>query len=73
MSRANFREAINRGDRWANKFLVVMSQVLARRLAAMNQELVALIVTSRKDAKGQAIQVHELEQLRNRLFTQWSF
>jgi len=71
--RDSFQEATQRGDQWANRFLVVLAQVLARRLAAMNRELVKLIMESRKATTDQAVQVHELEQLRNRLFTQWSF
>jgi len=76
--RAEFQAAISRGDRWTNNLLVVMLQMLARRLADMNRELIALMVAQQEDdrdekAAAAAVNIAELERLRQRLFTQWSF
>jgi len=76
--RDEFQAAISRGDRWTNNLLLVMLQMLARRLADMNQELISLMVAQHEiahseEAEIQAINIAELERLRQRLFTQWSF
>lgn len=85
VSRSDFNNAIQRGDIWANQLLLVMSKVLAARLADMNRKLVDLIKDGRKREAEQTVEAHqspsndngnqvaELEQLRERLFAQWSF
>jgi CRP-like cAMP-binding protein len=75
ISREQFRQATEGGDRWANRFLLVMSKILAARLSEMNRQLVGLIAEKKEEAVPEVcnVKVDELEELRDRLFTQWSF
>ncbi|MDF2441356.1 MAG: family transcriptional regulator, cyclic receptor protein [Abditibacteriota bacterium] len=74
ISRAQFRHATESCDRWANQFLFVMSKILASRLSETNRKLVSLIAADQTaQAASNTTRVDELEQLRERLFTQWSF
>lgn len=65
-------EGIALGEAWAQQFLHVMAQGLARSLVAMDHELMVLIEKSESepDAAGR---VGELEQLRQKLFRDWAF
>ena len=79
LTRADFEAAVERGDHWANRFLLVASRDLARRLSLVNRQLVSLISDTKKEetkpaaAKPAAAKVAELESLRLRLFSEWSF
>lgn len=74
VGRSEFHAALERGEIWAHKFLLAISEVLAHRLAALDQELVQLIAGPRKDEEQPlGTRVAELEHLRTRLFTKWSF
>lgn len=42
MTRTSIQAALDRGDRWATKFLLATVQGLARRLVALNHEVIAL-------------------------------
>lgn len=59
LSREKFQEAISWNERWANQFLLYMAQILARRLGAMNRELVLMMSThkpSQTPADAQALE-----------------
>ena len=74
ISRDQFRDATESCDKWANQFLSVISKILAARLAETNRKLVNLIAENKAaEPQPTAARVDELEQLRDRLFTQWSF
>jgi CRP/FNR family transcriptional regulator len=49
VNRETFLASLNWNERWANQFLFHMSQVLARRLAHMNEELVNLVSETSED------------------------
>lgn len=72
ISREQFREATESCHKWANHFLIAMSKILASRLSDTNRKLVSLIAEA-EEAEPATARVDELEQLRDRLFTQWSF
>lgn len=72
ISRAAFESALAQGESWANKLLLATAQNLARRELEVGDQLIALLAEER-EAKPQEIRVAELELLRNRLFTQWTF
>jgi CRP-like cAMP-binding protein len=65
-------EGISLGEAWAQQFLHVMAQGLARSLLAMDHELLALISKSEAEADPSG-RVGELEQLRQKLFQEWAF
>jgi CRP-like cAMP-binding protein len=74
MTHDEFEAALNRGDDWAAKFLLATSRVLALRLETLDKELVELIGSMRKaETPSPASRVAELEGLRKRLFSEWSF
>lgn len=74
VAREFFQTALERHEAWAVKFLLAVSRALAQRLGTADEELVGIITDMHHDRdKPQAAKAHELEQLRNRLFTQWSF
>lgn len=74
ISRAQFRQATESCDRWANHFLIAMSKILAGRLSETNRKLVSLIAADQTiQAESSTTRVDELENLRERLFTQWSY
>lgn len=69
-----FQTALQTREPWATKLLLSIAHVLAHRLEVADEQLVMIIGDMQESsAKPQASPVHELEQLRNRLFTQWSF
>ena len=65
---------LERGDRWATKFLMATAKVLAQRLAALNKETISVMAQleqSRSSIKPPA--EDELERLRRRLLSEWTF
>jgi CRP-like cAMP-binding protein len=65
---------LENGDCWAVKFLLHTSQVMARRLRAVNDQFAATL--AKIDAKSTSNNSHtedELESLRRRLLKDWSF
>lgn len=74
ISRAAFEPALAQGESWANKFLLATAQNLARRELEVGDQLINLLAgIEEREAKPQEARVAELELLRNRLYTQWSF
>jgi CRP-like cAMP-binding protein len=75
LTHPRFLEALDREEPWVCKFLHATAQVLAARLAVLDQELVNLISREEDPGKPQApaAKVAELDRLRERLFTEWSF
>ena len=75
ISTSAFHEALQRGDAWATSFLLATAQVLGRRVVAMNEELVKLSAELRQNFAQPQIRkaVAEIEQLRKRLTTEWTF
>lgn len=65
--------AVGRGELWACRLVLGVAQALARRLSAVDQELVTLISQQSERQREEGKQVAELELLRERLFTEWSF
>ena len=63
---------LERGDRWATKFLMATAKVLAQRLAALNKETIS-IVDQLEKSKSKVPVEDELERLRRRLLTEWTF
>ena len=73
-SAAALENAAHRGETWAGKFLLTIAKVMARRLVGLDREVAALIAGMRKsEGKSAPTRVAELDQLRKRLFTEWSF
>lgn len=66
------REALGRGESWAGKFLLATSQALAGRLLTMGDEMAKLLAAVKKPDPTSP-RVAELETLRKRLLTEWSF
>ena len=65
---------LENGDRWAVKFLFHTSQILARRLRAVNTEFATTL--AKIDLKSLPNSSHteaELDSLRRRLLRDWSF
>jgi len=60
------------GDAWATRFLFAAAKALAERLGAVSHQLVGLL-DSGPSQQPPAARVAELEQLRERLFSEWSF
>lgn len=74
LERSALETALLRGDSWAIKFLRTTARTLAGRVTAVNQELVQVLGAERRpSAPGSAPRTPELEQLRRRLFEEWSF
>jgi CRP-like cAMP-binding protein len=72
ISRDAFESCLARGDRWARIFLLDMAEKLANRLAEVDQRVLDLI--DEINRQGQADpRTAELERLRTRLFSDWSF
>lgn len=66
------QSGFERGDRWSTKFLMATARVLAQRLAALNKE--TLSITSRLEKSRSSPRAEdELERLRRRLLTEWTF
>ncbi len=70
-----FHGALEHGDAWATTFLLATAQVLGRRVMGMNEELVKLSAELRPNLAQPQIRkaVAEIEQLRKRLTTEWTF
>jgi CRP/FNR family transcriptional regulator, cyclic AMP receptor protein len=70
-----FQAALAHGDMWAKAFLLASAQVLGRRVMGLNEELVRLSAELRKHSAQPQVRkaVAEIEQLRTRLLTEWSF
>ena len=70
-----FHDALQHGDAWAASFLLATAQVLGRRVIVMNEELVKLSAELRQNFAQPQIRkaVAEIEQLRKRLATEWTF
>ncbi len=63
---------LERGDRWATRFLMATAKVLAQRLAALNKETLSIMAQLEK-SKSTLRTEDELERLRRRLLTEWTF
>ncbi len=63
---------LDAGDAWATRFLFAAAKALAERLGAVSHQLVGLLDSGSNQAPP-AVRVAELEQLRERLFSEWSF
>jgi CRP-like cAMP-binding protein len=65
---------LERGDRWATKFLMATAKVLAQRLAALNKETISIVAQLEKSRSPTKPPFEdELERLRRRLLTEWTF
>jgi len=66
---AALRAALERGEAWAGKFLLAAIRVLARRLVALNGEVLALIAGLRRhDGSSGPPDDAEPDQVSNRMF-----
>jgi CRP-like cAMP-binding protein len=63
---------LERGDRWATRFLMATAKVLAQRLAALNKETLSIMAQLEKSKSNVRVE-DELEELRRRLLTEWTF
>jgi CRP-like cAMP-binding protein len=63
---------LERGDRWATRFLMATAKVLAQRLAALNKQTLSIMAQLEKSKSNVQIE-DELEGLRRRLFAEWTF
>ena len=74
-SNRSFHEALENGDAWATSFLLATAQVLGRRVMTMNEELLKLSAELRPNLAQPQIRraVAEIEELRKRLTTEWTF
>ncbi len=75
ISKETFLDALQRGESWATSFLLATAQMLGRRVMGMNEQLVKLSAQLRQSlTQPQARKaVAEIEQLRKRLTTEWTF
>jgi CRP-like cAMP-binding protein len=72
--REPFQSAVDRHDAWACRVLQTSARLLARRLLALDEQFVALIADVRRnETRLLGTKVAELEELRDRLLTEWSF
>jgi len=67
VSRDNFLESISWNERWANQFLFFMAQLLARRLAGMNDEIVDMVAQQQREEAS--VQWRQIEALRKHLYS----
>jgi CRP-like cAMP-binding protein len=72
LSFAEVRAALGRGESWAGKFALTMAQTLAHRLLLMGDEM-AKLLSAVKRPDPAAPRVAEMERVRKRLLTEWSF
>ncbi len=74
ISRSSFRGAVDDRRPWALVLLLAIAKVLAERLASVDARLLAVIASEREadEATGTA-RVAELERLRHRLLSEWTF
>jgi CRP/FNR family transcriptional regulator, cyclic AMP receptor protein len=70
IARPTLEAACERGEAWATRFLFVTAQTLANRLGLVNQQVVGLLADRSAPVEKQAA---ELDRLRDRLFSEWSF
>lgn len=70
ITHADFEESLRQGEAWAGKFLMSMCRSLARRVCAVDADLVGMIEREEERATPRA---DELDQLRTRLLTDWNF
>jgi CRP-like cAMP-binding protein len=68
ITRDVLRAGIDHGDSWAAKVLLTVGRELARRVHAVDEQLLGVITEA-----NQGSRVAELETLRHRLLTDWSF
>jgi CRP/FNR family cyclic AMP-dependent transcriptional regulator len=75
ISKEAFHDALQHGDSWATNFLLATAQMLGRRVMGMNEELVKLSAELRQNLTHPQARkaVAEIEQLRKRLATEWTF
>jgi len=75
ISASSLHDALQHGEAWATSLLLATAQVLGRRVAAMNQDLIKLSAELHRNAPEPQIRkaVAEIEQLRKRLMTEWTF
>lgn len=74
ISRAELDRGLSRREVWATRLLLAAATALAGRLARMDEKLLRLIEESQSaPASPLKTRVAELEALRLRLFTEWSF
>jgi CRP/FNR family transcriptional regulator len=75
ISAPSLHVALGHGEAWATSLLLATAQVLGRRVAAMNEDLVKLSAELHRNAPQPQIRkaVAEIEQLRKRLMTEWTF
>jgi CRP/FNR family transcriptional regulator, cyclic AMP receptor protein len=75
ISAPSLHDALCQGEAWATSLLLATAQVLGRRVAAMNEDLVKLSAELHRNAPQPQIRkaVAEIEQLRKRLMTEWTF
>jgi CRP/FNR family transcriptional regulator, cyclic AMP receptor protein len=70
-----FEDALQRGDAWATSFLLATAQLLGRRVTGMNEELLKLSAELRQNSAQPQVRkaVAEIEELRKRLTSEWTF
>jgi CRP-like cAMP-binding protein len=69
-----FQSAVEQHDAWACRVLQAAARNLARRLLALNAQFITLITDVRRnESRPLSTKVAELEELRDRLLTEWSF
>lgn len=66
IERQDFLESITWNEKWANQFLFYMAQLLARRLAVMNNAIVELV--SSRQREESTVQWHQVAELRRHIF-----
>lgn len=69
ITQESLQAGLEQGDVWCTRFLLAAARALAERLGAVSEQLVDLLEVG--DAPP--ARVAELEELRGRLFSEWSF
>lgn len=72
LRRDRFEAALNGGEIWATRFLQAAARELARRMLAVDHELVALMEAG-SHREAPVARVRELERLRRKLSGEWTF
>ena len=75
ISTSTFYQALEHGEAWSTHFLLASARLLGRRVMALNEELVKLAGELHEHSTQPQIRkaVAEIEQLRKRLTTEWTF
>ncbi|MBV9491902.1 MAG: cyclic nucleotide-binding domain-containing protein [Verrucomicrobia bacterium] len=75
ISTGTFHDALQRGEAWVTSLLLATAQALAGRLRGMNEALVDLAAEMRRNESQPQVRkaVAEIEELRRRLATEWTF